>query len=92
MEQQGTDTYSIKPVQRYDRSWLDHELDGHIRTRYNLWTLGPRMPPPANFMGRKNFRAPPPEARSWNPGTLSGVYKYEGPVLEAYGIVPKFQL
>ena len=90
MEQCGTDTYLVKPVQRYERQI--ETLDLRCRSSMHLPTRKAPLPPPLNYCGVKGWRAPPPEARSCVPAGISGVYRYEGPLLEPYGIVPKKQI
>lgn len=91
MEQQGTDTYAIKPVQRYVRP--EDTLDPPYRNLQNYpGKLGRLLPPPLNFVGRKAFQQPYPDVITLRPAGISGVYAYTGPVLQAYGIEPKNQL
>lgn len=92
MEQQGTDEYPrLKPVQRLERP--TDQLDPMMRSSLQFpGRLGRGLPPPLNFVGRREFRQPPPEARCHVPSGISGRYVWTGPVLEAYGIVPKFHL
>jgi hypothetical protein len=90
IDQQNIDPlYEVRPVQRYDRP-ID-TLDFHMRSRLHR-TPRIDLPPPLNFQGRKSFRAPPPEARSYVPGGISGVYQYDGPVLQAFGVTPQYKI
>jgi hypothetical protein len=91
--QQGTDTdYLLRPVQSYARD--TDTLDMHMRSGlHGMARLQKHMPPPLNFMGIKRWPRPaPPEERCCVPAGISGVYRYQGPVLEAFGIEPKFQI
>lgn len=90
MDQQGSAQYAVRPVQKHDRP--TDTLDPQTRTRFTVGTHRSKMPPPNNYYGRKKFRPPPPESRSYVPAGLSGVYKYNGPVLPPYGIEKKFQI
>lgn len=89
MDQQGTDTYLVKPVQAYARP--TDTLDPHIRTSLHMGrpAVGGA---PLNFYGRKTFRMPPPEMAAHDPSGLSGVYRWTGPVLAPYGIEAKMQI
>jgi hypothetical protein len=90
--QQGTLTdYATRPVQAYLRPELEGAIDSHIRCTLYTGNRAP-MPVPLNYYGRNMYRPPPPEAHSHVPGALSGVYMYQGPVLEPYGIEPKLQV